>query len=131
FYNNYEWESYFVYLKEFDRYEKDEDRGDVTIYWRGRYYKKNGERYPLWCDDPVECLRRGMIPTNILKPEDIQSEIDTWIEAATRPDEPGDGKDELKAFYDFKKRISDRIKDLRAIVANYNLPYLSLPAQTD
>jgi hypothetical protein len=131
FYNNYEWESYFVYLKEFDKYEKDEDRDDTTIYWRGRYYKKNGEKYPLWCDDPVQCLRRGMIPTNLLKPEDIQTEIDNWIETATHPDEPSGGKDELKAFYDFKKRVSDRIKDLRAIVANYNLPYLSLPPQTD
>jgi len=131
FHNNYEWESYFVYLKEFDKYENDEDRGDTTIYWRGRYYKKNQEKYPLWCDDPVQCLRRGMIPTSLLKPEDIQTEIDNWIETATNPDEPSDGKEELKAFYDFKKQVSDRIKDLRAIVANYNLPYLSLPPQTD
>ena len=40
-------------------------------------------------------------------------------------------REKLKAFFAFKKRVSDRIKDLRAIVANYNLPYLSLPPQTD
>jgi hypothetical protein len=121
----------FIYLKEFDKYSRDDERSDMTVYWRGRYYKKNGDKYPLWCDDPVQCLRRGMIPSSLLKPEDIQSELDHWIDRATNPDEPTGGREELKAFFDFKKRISDRIKDLRAIVANYNLPYLSLPSQTD
>ncbi len=131
FHNNYELETYFVYLKEFDRYDKDEDLEDVSAYWRGRYYKKNGERYPLWCDDPEQSLRRGMIPTSLLKPVDIQGEIEDWIERATKPLEPEEGKEELKSFYDFQRRVSDRIKDLRSIVANYNLPYLSLPAQTE
>lgn len=131
FHNNYELETYFVYLKEFDRFDKDEDLEDVSAYWRGRYYKKNGDRYPLWCDDPEQSLRRGMIPTSLLKPEDIQGEIDDWIERATKPLEPEGGKEELKSFYDFQKRVSDRIKDLRAVVSNYNLPYLSLPAQTE
>jgi len=132
FHNNYESETYYVYLKEFDNYEKDEDRDDLSIYWRGRYCKKNGERYPIWCDNPADCLQRGMIPTHLLKPEDIQREIDTWIEQATAPLEPQEGgKDEMRKFFDFKKGISDRIRDLRSIVANYNLPYLSLPSQTD
>jgi len=129
--NNYEWETYFVYLKEFDNYDRDEERDDLTVFFRGRYMKKNGVRYPLWCDEPSQCLNRGFIPTHLLRPEDIQDEIDDWVEKATAHLEPEDGKDELKAFYEFKKRVSDRIKDLRAIVANYNLPYLSLPSQTD
>jgi len=131
FHNNYEGETYFVYLQEFDKYDKDEQRGDMTVYSRARYYKKNGDRYPLWCDDAAQCLRRGMIPASLLRPEDIQSEIDHWIEQGNSPDEPGGGREELRAFFDFKRRVSDRIKDLRAIVANYNLPYLSLPPQTD
>ena len=132
FHNNYEYETYYVYLKEFDQYDKDEDREDTSVYSRGRYYKKNGERYPIWCDDPADCLNRGMVPTHLLKPEDIQQEIDNWIEQATKPLEPHEGsKGELLKFFDFKKRVSDCIKDLRSIVANYNLPYLSLPLQTD
>jgi hypothetical protein len=131
FHNNYESETYFVYLREFDRFEKDEDLEDMSANWRGRYFKKTGERYPLWCDTPEHSLRRGMIPTSLLKPEDIQGEIDDWIERATKPLEPETGKEELKTFYEFQKRVSDRIKDLRSIVANYNLPYLSLPAQTE
>ncbi len=131
FHNNYDWETYFIYMKEFDGYDKDVDREEMTVFFRGRYAKKNGEKYPLWCDDPAQCLKRGFIPTNLLKPGDMQREIDEWLEKATAELEPEGDKDELKAFYDFQKRVSDRIKDLRAIVANYNLPYLSLPSQTD
>ena len=130
--NNYEWETYFIYFQALDTYGKDEDREDMSVFSRGRYLKKNGEKYPLWCDDPAQCLKRGFVPTHLLRPEDVQAEIDEWIEKATAPLEPNDGgKDELKSFYDFKKRVSDKIKDLRSIIANYNLPYLSLPAQTD
>jgi len=131
FHNNYDWETYFIYIEQFDNYDKDKDREDMTVFFRGRYVKKNCERYPLWCDDPAKCLKRGFIPTHLLKPEDIQAEIDDWLEKATAPLEPDGGKEELRAFFDFKKRVSDKIRDLRAIVANYNLPYLSLPAHTD
>ena len=131
FHNNYERETYFVYLKEFDKFPYDEEREDMVVYCRGRYFKSNRDRYPLWCDVPAKCLQRGFIPTDLLKPEDIQPEIDSWLQKATVNMEPDGGKDELKAFYDYQKRVSDRIKDLRATVANYNLPYLSLPAHTD
>ncbi|MDD4254885.1 MAG: DUF262 domain-containing protein [Methanofollis sp.] len=131
FHNNYEGETYYIYLREFDRTDGEADRDDCSVFCRTRYYQKNGLRYPLWCDNPALCLERGMIPTDLLCPEDRQQEIDDWIEAATRSMEPDEGKEELRKFYDFKKRVSDRIKDLRATLANYNLPYLSLPADTD
>jgi hypothetical protein len=131
FHNNYALETYFVYIEQFDDYPIDEKREDLSIFFRGRYFKKNGDRYPLWCDDPVQCLKRGFIPTNLLKPEDIQSEIDAWIDRATEKLRPKEDIEELEVFLEFKKSISDKIKDLRSIVANYNLPYLSLPSQTD
>lgn len=131
FHNNYDWETYYIYMKEFDNYDKDEDREDMSVFFRGRYIKKNGDRYPLWCDDPAQCLERGFIPTHLLKPEDIQNEIDEWLEIATSALEPKDDISHLRMFYDYKKRVSDKIKDLRATVANYNLPYLSLPSKTD
>lgn len=129
--NNYENSSYFVYLKEFDRYKGDAERDDYTIFHRSRYYKKNGVRYPLWCDNPSDCLARGMIPTHLFRPEDIQKEIDDWVESAVKPLEPDEGKEELIKFFGYKKRVSDRIKDIRSIIANYNLPYLALPSHTD
>lgn len=131
FHNNYEKETYYIYLAEFDKFEGDENPPDMSVYCRTRYLKQNGDRYPLWCDIPSECLRRGFIPTHLLKPEDIQVEIDEWLEKATAPFEPTAGKEALKAFYDYKRRVSDRIRDLRSVVSNYNLPYLSLPSNTD
>jgi len=130
-YNNYEWETYFVYIEEFDDYEYDEKNEDLSVFFRGRYYKNNGIRYPLWCDDPAQCLKRGLIPTNLLKPEDIQEEIDEWIKSATDDLRPKDDIEQLEQFLEKKKKISDKIKDIRSVIANYNLPYLSLPAQTD
>ena len=100
------------------------------MYFRGRYLRKNGGKYPLWCDIPAQCLQRGFIPTNLLKPEDIQIEIDEWINQATVELRPEGDINKLEEFLEYKKSISDKIKDLRSVVANYNLPYLSLPAQT-
>lgn len=132
FYNNYEWETYFIYIEQFDNYDKDEDREDMSVFFRGRYLRKNGGKYPLWCDDPAKTLKRGFIPTHLLRPEDIQSEIDKWIIDATDELRPKDNNfEKLEHFMESKKAVSDKIKDLRAIVANYNLPYLSLPSQTD
>ena len=131
FHNNYERETYFIYIKEFDNSGLYDSLENLSAYSRTRYYRKNHVRYPLWCDNPVECLKRGFIPTHLLKPEDIQGEIDEWIDQATAFLEPAEVKEELKAFYDFQKKISDTIKDLRSSVANYNLPYLSLPSKTE
>lgn len=131
FHNNYEYETYYIYLKEFDNYEGDEERENMTAFSRTRYLKKNGERYPLWCDSSSECLQRGFIPANLLKPVDMQDEIDQWIENATSRLEPQDDIAKVKKFFAFKKSVSDRIKDLRSGIANYNLPFLSLPAATD
>jgi len=129
--NNYDWETYFVYIEEFDDYDQDEEREDMSVFFRGRYLKKNGLKYPIWCDDPANILKRGFIPTHLLKPENIQDEIDEWIEEATINLEPKEGIEKLKQFWAFKKAVSDKIRDLRSVVANYNLPYLSLPSQTD
>jgi hypothetical protein len=130
FHNNYERETYYIYIKAFDK-DDYSSLADLSAFCRTRYFK-NGERYPLWCDSPVECLKRGLIPTNLLKPEDIQGQIDEWIDAATSYLEPdGSVMDEIKAFFDYKRKVSDKIKDLRSIVANYNLPFLALPAKTD
>ncbi|KYJ87608.1 DUF262 domain-containing protein [Sulfurovum riftiae] len=129
--NNYDWETYYVYLEEFDSYDNDEDRDDLTVFFRGRYLKK-GTKYPLWCDIPSQCLERGLFPTYLLKPTDIQEEIDKWVDLATAPMKPKNGgMDAIESFYQLKKQVSDKIKDLRSIVANYNLPYLSLPSHTD
>jgi len=127
--NNYEHRTYFVYFPQFDNvYEVDENE-EPSIYSRGRYWKKNGIKYPLWCDNPKNCLNRGMIPTNLLKPEIIEKEISSWINSATEEFKPTEAE-EFEEFFNWKKEINDQITALRNIIKNYNLPFLSLPSST-
>ncbi len=130
-YNNYEWQTFFIYIPEFD-YNQQIINEDQIVFCRGRYYKKNRQRYPLWCDNPEECLKRGLIPTELFRPEDIQTEIDDWIRSATDWSKPqSQDTKKLEEFFNWKKSISDKIKDLRSVIRNYNFPYLSLPSSTD
>ncbi|MEL6397702.1 MAG: DUF262 domain-containing protein [Cyanobacteria bacterium J06626_4] len=130
--NNYQWATYFIYIKEFDRYDNDKPLEDMSIFWRGRYIKqKTRQRFPLWCDKPSQTLFRGLIPTHLLRPEDIQSEIDDWLNKALPRPSINVGMDEFQQYFEYRQKISDKIRDLRSIIANYNLPYLALPAHTD
>jgi hypothetical protein len=130
--NNYDWATYYIYVQAFDNYDKDTPLENLSVYWRGRYIKQStGERFPLWCDSPSKCLQRGLIPTHLLRPEDIQSDIDDWLNKALPKPVPEAGMDVLQQYFEYRQKVSDQIKDLRAILANYNLPYLALPAHTD
>jgi len=105
-------------------FEEDPSNGDAKlpyVYGQARWVK-NGNRYPMWVDNPKECWSRGFIPIRLLRPEDIRDEIDQWIEEAI----PDDVFDRFKAY----KEISQIISDLRTRVREFNLPYLSLPAKT-
>lgn len=125
--NNYEGATYFVHVPRLapDSSGQTDRRSIAAI---SRYYRSSGEKFPLWCDRPSDCIYRGMIPTELLRPDDIQDEIDDWIKRAVG-DEPVDpGK--LRDYFRLQKDISDEIKDLRSTISNYNLPYLALPAGT-
>lgn len=88
-------------------------------------YTRNGRRYPLWCDDPLECWERGYFPVRLLNPED-ESEVRPWTEKATGSDLEDAGAEQKLASRD----IENDITKWRALVSSYNLPYLSLPAST-
>lgn len=100
----------------------EEDPGDTStklpaVYGQARW-SKNGNRYPMWVDDPKECWDRGFIPITLLRPEDILPEIRKWIAAAVVGD------------HDRKDALMDEIIALRDQVKAFNLPYLALPAKT-
>jgi hypothetical protein len=100
----------------------EEDPDDTStklpyVYGQARW-GKNGNRYPMWVDDPKECWIRGFIPISLLRPEDILPEIRQWIATA----EPGD--------YEKRDILFDEIIALRDKVKAFNLPYLALPANT-
>ncbi len=105
-------------------FEEDPSDGDAKlpfVFGQARW-SKNGNRYPMWVDDPRECWKREFIPICLLRPEDIRDEIDAWIEKAI----PDDVPDRFKAYKD----ISQVISDLRTRVREFNLPYLALAAKT-
>ena len=131
--NNYEWETYFIYLPQFD--QRNSKQSDVTeVHCQGRSNHSNGERRPLWADNPPECLRRGLIPINLLCPGDMSASVDDWITRATHNYEPNDEDPDalhkFKSFSKLKEEIKNQINVLRERVTHFNLPFLSLPRDT-
>jgi len=131
--NNYEWETFFVYLPQFDRGES-KSGSEVEIRCIPRWTNKNQLRMPRWAEEPAKCLERGMVPVSLLRPGDLSKKIDSWLDDATRPLKPLPTDDnafaKLEAFNETKKRINEEIATLRERVTHFNLPYLSLPADT-
>lgn len=131
--NNYEWESYFVYLPEFDR--DSEASGEVAIRCVPRWVNKNELRMPRWAEDPAQCLERGLVPLSLLRPEDISGEIEGWVKTASLPLKPKpdevDAFAKLENYSAFQDRLKSKVSALRERVKFFNLPYLSLPAETE
>lgn len=131
--NNYEWETFFVYLPQFDRGES-KSGSEVEIRCIPRWVNKHQLRMPRWAEEPAQCFKRGLLPVNLLRPGDISTEIDLWLNDATKPLEPADTDPEALAKYKSYTATRDKIKaeitTLRERVTHFNLPYLSLPADT-
>lgn len=133
-YNNYEDTTYFIYVPDFDSYYEEPWSDEWEVYIRSRYYKKD-KLYPLWADQPAECLYRGCIPTDLLKPIDMSIEVDTWIKQATEGFEPSEGEEDFiikfKEYIAIQEQIKNVINKLRENIKHYNLPYLALPSETN
>ncbi|WP_321347081.1 DUF262 domain-containing protein [uncultured Draconibacterium sp.] len=131
--NNYEWETYFVYIPELDKVDDSVQFDEVTGYCQTRWMKK-GKKYPLWADEEEPCYRRGLIPSHLFRPDDIQVEIDTWIDKALADKMPkNDDPDFASLFQQYfksKEELKARIVEIREIIKHYNLPFLALPAAT-
>lgn len=131
--NNYELETFFVYLPQFDQ---DESKLDAAVEIRciPRWINSHQFRMPRWAEDPAQCFKRGFLPVNLLRPGDISAEIDLWLNEATKPLEPKDTDSDALDKYRFYTATRDKIKaeitTLRERVTHFNLPYLSLPADT-
>ena len=82
--NNYELETFFVHLPNFDQTATDPG-GEIEIRCIPRWTNKNNLRMPRWSESPAECLRRGLLPVSLLRPGDIATEIDLWLNDATKP----------------------------------------------
>ena len=84
---------------------------------------------------PAKCFERGLVPIALLRPGDLAVDIDKWLSAATKPLEPNEAEADafkkLRAYSDLKDKIKGEITTLRERVTHFNLPYLSLPADTN
>lgn len=131
--NNYEWETFFVYLPQFDR-EGSKSGSEVEIRCTPRWVNKNQLRMPRWVEEPAQCFKRGLLPVSLLRPGDISTEIDLWLNDATKPLEPvdtdSDALAKYKAYTATRDKIKAEITTFRERVTHFNLPYLSLPAET-
>lgn len=131
--NNYEYETYFIYIPEFDKVDDSIESDEVFVYCQPRWMRKE-RKYPLWADNPKECFRRGLLPTNLLQPSDISSKIEDWITQATQHLKPVSGSEdferEFEEWFEVKKQLSARITHFREVVTHFNLPFLALPTST-
>ena len=132
--NNYDTETYFIYIPDFDKEDDGISNENMMAYCQGRWFKKE-KKYPLWADSPSACFKKGLIPVNLLKPADIRKEIDEWIIKAVSSLEPTDKQDpdfveKFITFNETKNKLDKKITELREIISHYNLPFLSLPTST-
>lgn len=131
--NNYEGETYFVYLPQFDS-ANDDDSVEAQVRCIPRWKNKDDHRMPRWAEDPVQCLDRGLIPFCLLRPGDISTIIDEWLDDATKrhipSDEAPDALKRYKAYTALRESLKGELTILRERVTHFNLPYLSLPSST-
>lgn len=135
--NNYDDSKYFLYIRKFDKYLDDNEIStseESSVFCRTRWVNKNGVNMPLWADIPSESFNRGLIPLELLRPGDIASEYEKWVNGAINPIKPQSGienyEEKLFEWMSLKNDILTVIRDYRETISHFNLPYLALPSQT-
>lgn len=112
-YDDYQDRSYFVTL------EDDVEHGTQSYIASFGRWDKNGQRYPLWLNDPTEVWKKRMIPVPLLRPDnEAEEDLEKWSEAAS-----GENRE-------VEKVISRETNRLRQKFATFNIPFLSLPSTT-
>lgn len=132
--NNYEDLTFFVYVPEFASITEWKGIFDeISGYCQTRWINK-GKKFPIWADNPEDSLKRGLIPSNLLRPGDLSDEIDTWLNEALKdlmPDNSNSDFANLYArYFQEREKIKSKLTELREIVTHYNLPFLALPSTT-
>lgn len=110
--DNYPDRSFFVSV------EPDPETGNevgITSTWRS---VRNGKRYPLWPDNPVDLWSRKLLPISLMRP-DAEGESLKWIKSVCGDD------------FEEAMKLQSLINSLRMRFQTYNVPYLHLPIATD
>lgn len=131
--NNYDSETFFVYLPQFDL-NQIKSSTEIEIRCIPRWINRQNLQMPRWVDEPAQCFQRGLFPVSLLQPGDITKKIDAWLDDATKPLKPtqtdSNAFNKLETYNKTREAIKAEITALRERVTHFNLPYLSLPAET-
>lgn len=99
--------------------ETDEDGATPSRISRfKRWLNKDGRRFPVWADDPVQVYARGFAPASLLLPSDIAAERQKWCDQAVGGD--------LQA----SRELENALRDLQEKMKRFNLPMLVLGVAT-
>lgn len=111
--DDYSDRSFFVRLAE------DEETGTPFRAESFGRWDRNGKRYPVWLDDPTKVWAEGLIPVALLRPDqEAQQGLKEWSELAANGD------------VEARMAIIEKANDLRLLFAKFNVPFLSLPSNT-
>lgn len=96
---------------------EDLDKPTVKVIKR-TINKKTGTKLPAWVDDPAKCYQeKQFVPAKTLLPgTEGEKFMEEWIDDAAQ------GSSEIKL------KLTKIILSLRARIANFQIPFLSLPA---
>ena len=107
--DHYEDRTYFALLT-----PESEDESLAISFGR---WMNNGQRFPIWADQPKGQYTRGYVPMRLLDPEIEADEIVEWCDEATSSME--------------ESRVTERkVGKLRKALDGANLPFLALPVET-
>jgi len=120
--NNYEERTYYV------RVPPDNSDNELEVVSQSRW-RKDGRRFPLWADNPAACWARRLVPIQLLRPDpDAEAEADGWIrQALNLPEDLRQAEPERILEY---TALKEQLTQLRHKIADFNLPFLSLPVGT-
>jgi hypothetical protein len=111
--DNYPDRSYFV------RLEPDEETGAPYYATSRARWMKDGSKYPLKLNDPVELWKEKFVPVSLLRPDaEAEAAMTAWAMKAASGD------------MNLVLEIIQKINGLRALFAKFNIPFLSLPSTT-
>ena len=96
--------------------DPDHDGTEIVQVISQSRWKRNGYRYPLWCDEPTKVFGRGLVPVTLLAP-DAHDHASDWLQSACT---------EASTIVKWINKLAA----LRQRVASYNIPYLYLPQST-
>jgi hypothetical protein len=97
--------------------QADEEAASRLVEIEKRWERK-GVRQPVWADDDVACIGRGLAPLSIFRPGSVgEASFKAW-------------RDKLRLDGAYSDEIGDLASELRKRVLSYTLPFLSLPIGT-